>query len=531
MAVRPAEAPPAGRSAADKVVGRKTAVFAGWTAVSRVAGLVRESVAAALFGTSGPIAAFVIAFQVPNLLRSLVADSALSAAFIPVYTELREQGREREAQRLAGALFGLIAVGLGLVSLVAVVTAPLVMPIFATGLPQNLIDDQVGLSQVLFPIVALLGLTGLVVGILQANGEFAATAFAPVLWNIVILAALICVAPFIPGDERIYVYAGGILAGTLAQLLYLLPGLRGKGPFPLSLRLRDPHVIRVIILMLPVTVGLGLINVNAVVDTLVAQLVSEDSVRAIDAAFRLYILPQGIFSVAVATVLFPSIARQVAQGDMPGMRHTVGDGLRQDFFLLLPASAFLMVLAEPVTRLIYQHGQFNALSTDLTSEALFYFTLGLVFNGASLLLIRSFFSLQRPWLPTAVALGAMVLNAGLDLLLYRPLGTGGIPLSTSIVSFLSFMALAWLLGREIGGLDVRWLLDGFVRMAVASAVLALLAWTTWKVLDEALGTSVPAQIVSVGLAAVTGTLGYAAWCRGLDVPELGKLARLMRPLR
>jgi putative peptidoglycan lipid II flippase len=514
-----------------KSTGRSTAIFAMWTAVSRVVGLVREIAAAAIYGTRGPIAAFVVAFQVPNLLRSLVADAALSAAFVPAFTELDEHGRHEEAGRLAGAFFGLISLVLGLISFVAVVTAPWVMPLFAPSLPDNLQDDLVGLSQLMFPIVVLLGLTGLVMGILQAHNEFTAIAFVPVLWNVVIVAGLLVVTPMVSEGTKIYVYAIGILVGTIAQLLYLLPSLRGKGPFPISFGRGNPNVRRVLQLMLPVTIGLGLINFTLVINTWFAARVSEESVRAIDAAFRLYILPQGIFSVAVSTVLFPAIARLAARNDIAGMRRTVTDGTRQIFFLLIPATAFLALLATPVTRLIFEYGEFDGAATALTSGALVFFTLGLVFNGASLLLIRAFFSLKKPWIPTKIAVGTLVLNALLDAVLHGPLGTGGIPLATSLASFAGFVLLAVALSRELGGLDGGWLADGFVKTLVASVWLGALAWPTWWLLDDALGRSIPARIVSVGGAMVVGVLAYFSSARGLELPELRMMARVMRSLR
>lgn len=511
--------------------GRSTAVFAVWTAVSRVAGLAREIIAARMFGVKGAINAFVIAFQIPNLLRSLVADSALSAAFVPMFARLREEGKEEEARRLAGALLGLITMVLGGLTLIAIVTAPWVMPFFGWNLPADQIDNLVGLSQVMFPIVLLLGLTGLVMGILQSYGEFTTSAFAPVLWNIVILVGLIGVTPFLHGDRRIYGYAVGILVGTVVQLLYLLPGLRGKGPFPLSLGFSNRHVRMVLIMMLPVTIGLGLINVNAVVDTFIAQRVSEESVRAIDAAFRLYILPQGIFSVAVSTVLFPALSRMAAREDHEGMGDVITTGTRQIFFLLVPSSVFLAVLATPVTRLVFERGEFDAAATDLTAGALFYFAFGLVFNGASLLLIRAFFSLQEPWTPTRIAGAAVAFNAILDLILIIPFGTGGIPLATSIASFLTFFALLLLLRREIGGIDLRSIADGFARTLFASVFFGAWAFGLWHAIDGALGRSLPAQLLSVGAATVLAPLAYLGVCRGLRMREIDMLVQLKRKLR
>ena len=517
---------------AAKSTGRSTAVFALWTAVSRVAGLVREIAAAALYGVGPAIDAFVVAFQVPNLLRSLVADAALSAAFVPTFTELDEQGRRKEAARLAGAFVGLISLVLGIITLVAVLTAPWVMPLFAPNLPDSSTDLLVHLSQIMFPIVVLLGLTGLVMGILQASGEFSSTAFVPVLWNGVIIAALLIGAPMVDGDAKIYVYAVGILAGTAVQLVYLLPGLRGKGPFTISLGRGNPHVRRVLGLMVPVTIGLGLINFTLVINSYVADKIEgEGAIRAIDAAFRLYILPQGIFSVAVSTVLFPLISRMAARGDIPGMRQAVTDGTRQIFFLLIPATVFLALLATPVTRVVFEHQSFDEAATELTSSALVFFTVGLVFNGGSLLFIRAFFALKKTWIPTQISIGTLAINAILDFALYKPMGVGGIALATSIASFAGFVAMALLLRRELGGLDLHWLTDGFVRTAIASVWLGALAFGAWHALDDALGRSLPGQLVSVGTAMVAAVLAYLSAARGMSLPELRLMARTLRSLR
>lgn len=511
-------------------LGRSTAIFAFWTGVSRVAGLVREIVAAAIFGTSGAISAFVVAFNVPNLLRSLVADSALSAAFVPVFTELEEAGRDEDARRLVGAFLGLITLVLGVISLLAVLLAPAVMPIFAPGLDPALTDTTVRLAQIMFPIVVLLGLTGLAAAVLQASGQFGATAFAPVLWNVVIIGVLVGVTPVLHGGDRITAYAIGIVAGTFLQLLYLVPPFLRNGPFPLSLRWRDANVRRVLVLMLPVTLGIGLININLTVDTVFATLVSEESPRAIDAAFRLYLLPQGVFSVAISTVLFPTIARLAARADVAGMRRTIARGLRQIFFMLLPASAFLLALSEPVVRLVYQRGEFGEHSTSLTAEALVFFAIGLAFNGASLLVIRAFFSLQMPWLATKVAAAGVVLNAAFDAVFYGPLGTGGIPLSTSLSSVITFLWMLWLLDRELGGVQRRFVLDGFGRSLVGSGASTLLGWCVWRLLDGALGRSEIAQVVSMGSAVAAAVLAYLAAAQAFEMGELRELSRLRRPL-
>ncbi len=394
-------------------MARNTAIFSIATGASRVAGLAREVVAASYFGTSGAASAFTIAFQVPNLVRALFADAALSAAFVPVFSEYLEQGKRREAVLLASTLFWIILLVLGAITAIFIVGAGVLMPLFIPGteFTPSLVDLTIGLSQILFPIVVLLGINGLLVGIAHAYHQFTLPALAPLVWNIVIIGALVALQPLFEGDDRIYAYAIGVLLGTIVQLAMVVPAL-GRIDFRLKVHLnwRDPGVKRVFILMLPVTIGLGVINVNLLVNSMVGALISESAPRAIDAAFRIYMLPQGMFSVALATVLFPSLSRLVARGDTPGLRGLLGTGTRQNLLLLIPAAAVTMALAAPITELIYQYGSFGAASTDEVSQALFWFSFSLPFAGVNLLFTRTFFSLQRPWIPTALAALTLIVN-------------------------------------------------------------------------------------------------------------------------
>ena len=419
--------------AADERHGRRlawsTAVFALATALSRVLGLVREVVVRAIFGIRGPINAFEIAFLIPNTVRALVADAALSSAFVPVFSELLEKGERARAWRVASSLLWLMLLGLGGLTALFVLLAPVLMSPFHE-YDQSLL---VGLSQLLFPIVVLLGLFGIVVGILNSYEHFSIPALTPVFWNLAILAGLAIGVPRADTTNgELYVYAGSIVVGTLIQLVLPVPWLRGRdGRLQLVIDWRDPAVRRVFALMVPVTLGLGLINVNALIDGILAAKLIDPNLApaAITSAFRLYMLPQGIFSVAIATVLFPSLARLAARGDIDAFKAVVTSGVRQIAFLLVPASAAAAVLAEPIVRLTYQRYEFTPDQTPIVAGALAAFAAGLTFNGAMLMLNRAFFSLQSPWTPTAVALGNLALNVILDLAFY-PLGVWGIPLAT-----------------------------------------------------------------------------------------------------
>jgi putative peptidoglycan lipid II flippase len=510
-------------------LGRSTAFFSIATALSRVAGLVREIVAASYFGITGPMSAFTLAFQIPNLVRSLFADAAIQAAFVPVFTEELEKGNRREAFRLASTLIYLVTLVLGAITAIFVLAAPLIVPLFAPGFSGEILDLTVTLSQILFPILIMLGATGMVVGVLNSYDRFAAFAISPFFWNIAIIAVLVLLEPAFEGNDRIYAYAIGVLVGTAIQLAIPAFDLRNT-PFRPLFRLdwRMPDVSRVLLLMLPVTISLGLINFNLIINSFFGTLVSDQAPAAIDKAFRIYMLPQGIFSVAVATVVFPTLARFAARREYADLRATMANGKRQILLLLIPAAAAVLVLSEPITRLIYQRGEFDAEQTDLVAQALFWFAFSLPFNGLFLLLTRTFFSLQRPWVPTSIAGINLAVNAIVALALYAPFGVGGIVVGTVVATIASVIAQAVVLRDQLGGLELGRLLDTATRVTAAAAVLAGVAYLIWYGLDEALGRSTVAQLVSVGGGLLAGAAAYFGAVLALRVPEGAQIVRLIR---
>jgi putative peptidoglycan lipid II flippase len=240
-------------------------------------------------------------------------------------------------------------------------------------------------------------------------------------------------------------------------------------------------------------------------------------------------LPQGMFSVAVATVLFPALARLATRRDYDGLRALTGTGTRQIFLLLIPAAACTLVLATPITRLVYQRGAFGPDSTDIVAEALFWFSFSLPFAGVNLLLTRTFFSLQRPWLPTGLGAATLVINLVVALALVGPFGIAGIVVATAVASAAMTAGQAYYLRRELGGrLELAETLRAIARMLVAAVVLAAVAYLLWRGLDEALGRSLPAQIVSVGGGLTGGIVAYAAVVLMLRVTEAEQIRELVR---
>ena len=523
-------APPAPGERAGRLA-RSTAFFSVATAASRIAGLVREIVAASYFGVKGPMSAFTVAFQVPNLVRSLFADAALQPAFVPIFTEQLEKGNYKEAFRMASAMLFVVTLVLGAITALFVLLAPVVMPLFAPGLKGEIRDLMVVLSQILFPILILLGLSGLVVGILNSYDRFGAFAIAPLFWNLTIIGVLVFLAPAFHGNNRIYAYAIGILAGTVVQLAIPVFDLRNT-PFRFTRRFgrpwRNPAVRRVLLLMLPVTISLGLINFNLLINSFFGSLVSDRGPAAIDKAFRVYQLPQGIFSVAITTVLFPTLARFAARGARDDLRATMANGMRQIVFVLLPAAAAVLVLSEPMIRLVYQRGEFTASQTDLVSTALFWFAFSLPSNGLFLLLTRTFFSLQKPWIPTMISGANLAVTAIAALLLYKPFGVGGIVASTAIATIASVIVQCVVLRRELGGLELGRLANSALRIGAASAALAAVSYLIWHQLDSALGRSLGGQTISLCAGLAAGFAVYIGVVRALRVPEFDQILRLLR---
>ncbi len=366
-------------------------------------------------------------------------------------------------------------------------------------------DLTVGLSRILFPTVVLLGLNGLTLGILYAYDDFTIGGIAPLVWNVVIFAVLIPLRGAFEGPDQLYAYAIAVLAGTIAQFLITLPRLRKLG-FRLirKIDVRDPRVGQVLRLMLPVAFATGLINFSLLINSSVGSTVSDQAPRAIDAAFRIFQLPQGVFALALSTVLFPTLSRFAARDDLDGLRASAANGVRSLALLLIPATAIFIALSEPITRLIYQHGAFGTSSTDQVSEALFWFAFALPLNGVNLLLTRTFFSFREPWLPVGMALLNVAVNLVVSIALAGSLDIAGVVIGTIAGNVVMVAGQVYYLRRELHGFEGRQTLVATAGMTLSAAAAGGAAYGVWAGLDAALGQSLAAQVVSVGAGCLAG---------------------------
>jgi putative peptidoglycan lipid II flippase len=512
-------------------------------ASSRVLGLLREIVMVTYLGLGPDMGAFTVANKVPNLVRSLLADTALTAAFIPVFTGLLEKERRREAWQVAFTITVTATAILSVVTILGMVFAPEVVKVVAPGFSDDpeIVDLTIYLMRVMFPSVIIMGIAAIFAGILNSYDHFTIPALAPIVWNLVIIIAVVT---FWAG-YGVKALAWSFLVGCLIELGMQVPGVwkrrwkgegatKGEGPSIYRLDLRSPEVRRVGILIGPVILSLGVINFNAFIDTVIATLISIPAPAIIDKAFRLFLVPNGIFAVAIGTVLFPALSRHAAGQRMKEFRDYLSLGLRQIFFMTLPFAALFAVLALPTVRLIYEHGKVTPEDSELVAYALTFFAVGMAFVSINTLLNRAFYSIQKPWLPLMVGAVNLALNAGLDLLLYKSMGVGGITLSTSLVSMFNSFALMMLLSSRIGGIGARRIAWTFTRSIIALIPLSVVAYGVWWGLDSILPQSIGSEILSVGLAYLLGGAAYclAAWAmRMTELRDVINLARRRREPR
>lgn len=440
-------APKDERPARDLSLLKNVFVISGSTALSRVVGLVRDVVIADLFGASRAYDAYLIAFMIPHLLRRLLAEGALSSAFIPLFTErLRAYGPARAARFANTVVTAALIFFIALVVL-GILFAPFYVPFFADGFSAEQLDLTIRLTQITFPFIALVGLAAIVMGVLNSYERFFAPAFAPVLFNVgVILSAFALMSLF---AEPIYALAIGVLLGGLGQLLFQIPYLRDRWRYRPRLDLRDEGLHKLLKLMLPSVVGLAIFQINTIVDNKLASHLAEGSVSVLQYAIRLFQLPLGLFVVSVGSVLLPKLATHAAAQDTEAFARTLCESAKFSLFILLPATAGLFVLAQPIIQVLFEHGNFTPEDTLVTAYALTNYLPGLIGYGLAYLLTRAFYALQETRTPLVVGAITVALNVILDYALVGPMGVGGLALATSVAGIANALALLIVLQRRL----------------------------------------------------------------------------------
>lgn len=525
----PAAPPPAGPS---RTLARSAGTIGAATMTSRVLGLVREQVMAYLFGAGNAVDAFYVAFRIPNLVRDLFAEGALSAAFVPTFTRyLRKEGRPA-AWRLGSNVLNALAIVTGVLVLAGMLAAEPLVAVLAGSFADvpGKFELTVRLTRIMLPFLMFASLAAACMGMLNALDRYLVPALAPAVFNIASIATTLTAIPVLAwlGLPLIYAMAVGVIAGGLGQVLIQWPSLRREGfRHAAVLDPAEPGLRQVLLLMGPGTIGLAATQVNIFINTWLATGEGPGAVSWLSYAFRLMYLPLGIFGVAIATASLPAIARRAADGDLAGMRATVSSGLALTLALTVPATVGLMVLAGPIVALLFERGEFTASDTAATAAALTYYVIGLAGYSVVRIATPTFYALGDPRTPVMVTAGSVATNVVLNILLVREMGYVGLGLGTSLTALLNGTVLLLLLRRRLGGLDGWRLLGVFARVLAAAAVMGVAAWGA----DRAMAAAWPGGGfvrllgrvgVSIGLAlAVLAAASYA-----LRLAELNDIVRL-----
>ena len=418
--------------------------------ISRILGLVRDIVIAGCFGTAVYAQAFVVAFRIPNLLRDLVGEGATNAAFVPVLTdELTKKGKQ-DFFKLAQVILNIMFVVLLVLTVIGIFAAPLIVRLIAPGFTadKEKFELTVSLTRVLFPFLLLVGLWAYAMGVLNSLGKFAASAFGPCFLN---LSIILCAMWF---GENIFGLATGVLAGGILQLFIQLPSLYSSGwRARLTTEVSHPKAKRIGVLLVPRALGACVYQIDVFISTILASLawiVGEGAVPALYYANRVWQLPLAIFGIALAQAALPTMSKHVALNDTVKMKETLSFSLKVLAFILIPSSIGLMILSTPIIKVLLQRGAFTAYSTGITSNALFFYAMGLVTCAGVKVLVSAFYSMHDTMTPVKTALVALVINIVLSLTLMFPLKLGGLALATSVSSIFNFTALYILLEKRLG---------------------------------------------------------------------------------
>ncbi len=502
--------------------------------MSRITGLLRESIMAHLFGAGLIYDAFMLGFRIPNLTRDLFAEGALSSAFIPTFTEyLANRGKE-EAARLANLVATALIFVVGAVCALGVIFAPQLVRLMAPGYAAvpGKFELAVTMTRMMFPFLLLVALAAQAMGVLNASNKFGIPAMASTFFNIgsvgfgVILG--IWLGPWL-GISRIEGMAIGVVLGGALQLVWQLPALYRLGfKFKVAFDCKHPGLVRIFTLMVPAILGNAAVQINVMVNTNFASSIS-DPVRGLDGpvswlgyAFRFMQLPLGLFGVAMASATLPSISRSAAAGNMDEFRRTLSKSLGMVFLLTVPSSAGLAVLGKSIIGGIYQGGRFQLYDTQQTAFALSFYSIGLAGYAALKVLNPAYYALGDSRTPMLVSLASILLNFATAGFMIRVMGLGhaGLALSTSVVALFGFLVLFEILRRRIGGVYGRELATGIGKVIAASLAMAAVTALSSHAMEQWLGVSRSARLADLAVSIPLGLLVFYGACRALGIHEI-----------
>lgn len=477
----------------NKISTRSAGIVSLAVMSSRVLGLIREQVFAALFGASTQMDAFIAAFRAPNLLRDLFAEGALSTAFITTFSEKITKGGDAEAWKLANKVATLTTIFMSGVSLLGILLAPQIMNVLAPGFADTpgKMELTILLARIMFPFIAMVSLAALVMGMLNAKNVFGMPAMSSTFFNLGSIIGGVTLGWWLDphfgtkeyGWGSLIGLSIGTLIGGTAQLFVQFPSLRRVGyHFRPDFAWRDEGVRRILLLMGPAIIAASAVQVNVMVNGNFASHLGNGPVSWLNYAFRLMQLPIGIFGVAIGTVTLPVVSRSAAAGNTAEFRSILAKGMRLAFLLTIPSTIGLVMLARPIISLIFERRAFTAESTDQTAAALQFYAVGLCAYAGIKVLAPSFYAIGKRNTPMMVSFLSIAVNYGLNQLFTFHLGWGhrGLALSTGLVALTNFTLLYLLMHKQVHRLETKHMIATLAKLALAGAVLAAVCWAAMR---------------------------------------------------
>lgn len=511
---------------------RRAGMVAAGTLSSRVLGAIRDAVIAAVFALAATDA-FWLAFTIPNALRVLLGEGAVSAAFVPVFTEVRErEGKARAATFYRGLLGVMMLVLLG-VTVVGIVGAPWIVKGYAWGFQRDeaLFGTTVALTRVLFPYIFLMGLSALMMGALYASKRFAAPSFAPALLNVALIGAALLLAPVIRelGWPAIFALAWGALIGGALQLVAQLPSLAKEGLIVRpKLGFDDVYVRKCARLMIPLLAGLGVYQLNVLLSRLFASFLPIGSVSYLYYGQRLAEIPQGMFALAIASAALPSLSHAVAHGDETEAKRLFRHALRLSLFVAVPAGVALTVMAEPAVTVFFGRGRYDAMAIEETTRSFVWQAAGIWAVASVRTVVPMFHAHNDTRTPVVASALNLITFVGLSFLLMEPMQHAGLAAATTAAAVVQLASLLWLLRRRTGRLGLREIAASAARILAASTAMAVILWVGVELGRWERGGNDPRNIVVFAAAVVAGALTYLGAAAVMGSPELRDLRDALR---
>jgi len=501
------------------------------TMTSRVLGLLRDQVLAYFFGAGDAMDAFRIAFRLPNVLRDLFAEGALSAALVPTFTRALAAEDRGTAWRVASNIIGVLLLTSGAVVLAGILLAEPLVSLYASGFREvpGKIELTIRLTRLMFPFLSLVAVAAVLMAMLNALHRFFVPALSPAMFNVATIACALAFVPLAPtlGIEPIVAIAGGTLVGGLGQIALQWPAIYREGfRYQPVLDWHDPWLREVGRLLLPGVAGLAAVQINLFVSSWLAAGLGTGAVSWLDYAFRLMYMPIGLFGISIATASLPTISAHAATSDDAGVRRSVSRGLRLMLMLNVPATVGLMVLATPIVTLIFEHGRFTPTDTAATAAALACYAPGLIGYSAVKLVSPAFYAMGNSRVPVLATAASVGFNVALSLILVRLLGHRGLALATAVAALLNAGILIWALRTRLGGLEGARLLNAVIRISLASVVMAFAAYYAERFLHVPFGgADLMARAIRVFGAIGIGMAVLALSTHVLGVEEFAELRR------